>query len=122
MQAIGHTYPKFGFCLTAGHRKRTHGSHARQRAVAPEHGGGREYDIEAEFMDELGPLPKACPAEDNAGKPTPFTVAALLLIVHDCETTASNNSFLSANICSSKPDQQCMEYLHVSECPDSIST
>ena len=26
--------------------------------MAPEYGGGREYDLEAEFMDELGPLPK----------------------------------------------------------------
>ena len=99
-------------CLTAGHRKRAHPSHVRQRAVAPEHGGGREYDIEAEFMDELGPLPKACPAEDNAGKPTPFTAAALVLIVHDCETTASP-SFLSASICSSNADRQYTKYMHI---------
>ena len=108
-------------CLTAGHRKRAGASHVRQRAVAPEHGGGREYDIEAEFMDELGPLPKARPAEDNAGKPTPFTAAVLLLIVHDCETTAST-TFLSASICSSNPDQQCTECLHASKCLDSMST
>lgn len=44
--------------------------------MAPEYGGGREYDLEAEFMDELGPLPKdhAAPqASGTAAKLPPIT-------------------------------------------------
>lgn len=35
--------------------------------MAPEHGGGREYDLEAEFMDELGPLPNNHAARQVSG-------------------------------------------------------
>ena len=35
--------------------------------MAPEYGGGREYDLEAEFMDELGPLPKDHTARRPSG-------------------------------------------------------
>lgn len=35
--------------------------------MAPEYGGGREYDLEAEFMDELGPLPKDQAAPQASG-------------------------------------------------------
>ncbi len=54
----------------AGRRQQSNGPRQRARAVAPEYGGGREYDIEAEFMNELGPLPKARPDDGDGGKIT----------------------------------------------------
>ncbi|KAL0053305.1 hypothetical protein WJX82_004023 [Trebouxia sp. C0006] len=50
-----------------GRRQQSNGPRQRARAVAPEYGGGREYDIEAEFMNELGPLPKARPDDGDGG-------------------------------------------------------
>lgn len=57
----------------SGRRAASQGPRQRSRAVAPEYGGGREYDIEAEFMDELGPLPKARTVDQ-----VPGTAAACL--------------------------------------------
>ena len=57
--------------LCSGRRAASHGPRQRGRAVAPEYGGGREYDIEAEFMGELGPLPRA-----HAAGQAPGTTAA----------------------------------------------
>ena len=54
--------------VCSGRRPASHcGPRQRARAVAPEYGGGREYDIEAEFMDELGPLPTAHGTEQMPG-------------------------------------------------------
>ncbi|KAL0029936.1 hypothetical protein WJX77_008325 [Trebouxia sp. C0004] len=50
-----------------GHRQQSNGAWHRARAVAPEYGGGREYDVEAEFMNELGPLPKPRPDDGDGG-------------------------------------------------------
>lgn len=51
----------------AGRRQQPQGPRQRARAVAPEYGGGREYDIEAEFMHELGPLPTTHTAAGDNG-------------------------------------------------------
>lgn len=62
--------------LCSGRRPASHGGpRQRCRAVAPEYGGGREYDLEAEFMDELGPLPK-----DHAVQQVSGTAAYMQLI------------------------------------------
>ncbi|KAL0018705.1 hypothetical protein WJX79_006061 [Trebouxia sp. C0005] len=50
-----------------GRRQQSNGPRQRARAVAPEYGGGREYDIEAEFMNELGPMPKVRPDDRDGG-------------------------------------------------------
>ena len=65
-----------GGSLCSGRRPAYHGgAKQRSRGVAPEYGGGREYDLEAEFMDELGPLPK-----DHAAQQVSGTAAYMQLI------------------------------------------
>ena len=74
--------------LCSGRRAASHGPRQRGRAVAPEYGGGREYDIEAEFMDELGPLPKARAAGQAPGTTAAcFECHVMSLVLHSSYRT-----------------------------------